>query len=796
MISSKFCIEFFFRYNSKILITPIPEINFEEFQTILLQNQICKSSISLSMKDKFQEVIYICLKNFDFYLGEILQGNYQISQVLERLIQKFKSFLDIEFQCIYLYNQAKLHLFREIDYMTLSFKRILNFLQDLDHNIIKQLKKQALLDLFAKAFSQFYQEIIVFEPILEKNSENDQTFQVFLKIKNFLSEKLSDINENWASDSNRRLFNNDFSENLSVLNDETTPNKFRKSLRLHASKPKNNQFFIEIPDCDESLQNYSNFSEKFNKDKKASKYENNGNYIDNSHNFTNKGKNSISSESQIEIELKNMDFHENSDIKVTKNVFDETFLPLKESIHDSFSIKLNLFDNIEVARAKEKRLGKLQTKTMEPKILDENESINMDNRENKGFRTITNNNNHLKNLHDEVMDPKINLRKYVMENSKYQVKTKDKSKSLKNYQSYIQVNGVIFTDPIFLLDQMNNKEDFSLFKDLVDEDIDETYEPYTDNSNLFSTFNLKIPSMEMLMESSSLKEKEESISPKKKRKNQKQKSTKFKPKPKSTSKELNLLSPQQKSNSDLNNNSLQQVISQSYLGLGFNAEKYSNSSGEENEDYLQVSPLMNRQNFIKNTFIGKQVTRPNIIRSSVNINTSSVDMNEIETLNIDLMLSEPEILKAISISCGVNNNQSSVRYFAKWLILKKGNLRKKLHAEKVEACKSWILLRRIVRDYRIAKKKFKLAKNFNHFIEEKLYKNPDFIACKISNFDGIYIGKGMKQGQGEEGNQGQGEGRTPCESDGGGGEYIFVMNREIRKFGKCVLKLEDNQFLY
>lgn len=125
MISSKFCIDFFFRYNSKLLITPIPDIKFDEFLQLLLPyNSVSKETILLSLHNKFQEGIILCLETFFLVFEEIQQGQTPISAALDGLISQFMNFINIEYKAIYLYNQAKLFLFKEIDYQKLSYKRL------------------------------------------------------------------------------------------------------------------------------------------------------------------------------------------------------------------------------------------------------------------------------------------------------------------------------------------------------------------------------------------------------------------------------------------------------------------------------------------------------------------------------------------------------------------------------------------------------------------------------------------------------------------------------------------------
>ena len=740
MISSKFCIEFFFRYNSKVLITPIPQINFEEFQ-LLLNQYPRKNSSPLQIRDKTQDVIIICLENFSFFLEEILQGNYQISEVLQALIHQFTSFIDIEFHAIFLYNEAKLHLFKEIDYLLLSYKRILNFLQDLDQYIVKVLKKQALIDLFYKAFAKYFQEIQGLEPFLEKDDDN---YHVFLKIKGFLSEKLIDINELWAVDSNRKLINEKFSENLLSGGSDEPPNKYEKNSSFKASKNKKNK----TKDFPRKIQNE------------------NENYNRNFSNFNEKYKSSQSSASQIEIEFKNMISPEETPIKSGRSPFDDTFLPLKDSIWDnshSFS--------------QDKSFMKHQTKSLAFNVIEERSILF----KRKSFMTINANNN------NDFLDPKNSFRRNLMENSKYQVKTKEKQGTLSKMPVHIQVNGVIFMDPLYLLEQANTKEDFSLFKDFLDEDIDESDEPYVDQS----PYNLKTLSM---MESKCIIKSFEEV-PKQetsasiKRKSKKKLTSKVQPKPHKSSSRVDKLmnsndgiiihETSQKTLTDINHsfNSVQRENTMSNINI--NQMLQYESSSEEKEEELTASPLVRRQNFLKSTFIGVRPKK----QKKLTVCMNSFEIPDSETMNLDIMIAEPEILKAISLSCGISNNHSSVIFSSKRIFSKKGEWRKKLANEKAKSKKRWAFLRRIVKDYMIAKRKFVIVKNFNEFIDGKLYKDLGFLTA-IIRIQGILLGKGSKQGQGEGG------------LDSEMGEFIYAVNREVKKFGRGGFVMENNQFLF
>jgi len=728
MISSKFCIDFFFRYNSKVLITPIPEINFEEFNLLLLKLSLPNSFSAPLLPDKYQELLYICLINFQIFFDELLNGQIALSEPLENLISRFKAFINVELKAISVYNEAKLFLFKEIDYMTLTYRRLLNFLQDLDQYIVKVLKRQALLDLFHKAFSQFFQEIMRFQAIFTNNSENPQTHEIFLRIKAFLSEKLMDINEIWASDSNRKLINEQNSENLSLELNET-PNKFDKKPIFQASTLYKDQPFF-------------------------------GN---NDHN----SKRSLDQESQIEIEFKNLNFHEETPIRCNKNMFDETFLPLKES---------NFFESFDDFTGKAGKLLKSQTKTLDPKTIPEESKLN--NRP-KGSMSISQNNNK-----DEYLDPKNSFRKFYIENTKYQVKTKEKYTSLKKMPSHIQVNGVFFIDPLFLLDQENRKEDFSLFNDLNDEDIDENYDSL--DQSVYQ--GLKTSSMESKAFVDDEIMKQEIVSPLKRTKKKKV-SSKIHQKPLKSSLKgksdkipqlLDISPHQQKSSTEFTFTNNLSTSSQLNIKIPLNYNNNDTSSDEDQEKELSAaSPLVRRHNFLKKTFIdgGGHNIQNNL--------TVFMNPNEIigdENSNIDVMLTEPEILKAISLSCAVRNNHSSV-FFSKWVISKEK--RKKIQKGRARAQKRWGVLQRIFQGFSYAKRILQIVKNFDEFIRQKVFRNEDLWFGKVMMTDGlILIGKGTKQGQGE--------GEQDFE-----GEFVYALNRKIRDFGKGgAFWIKENGDLY
>ena len=726
MISSKFCIDFFFRYNSKLLITPIPEINFDEFNLLLMKLNLPNSFTPPLIPNKYQELLYICLLTFQSLFDDLLNGPTTLSQSLEGLIFKFKAFVNIEIKAITVYNEAKLFLFQEIDYLTLTYRRILNFLQDLDQYIVNVLKRQALIDSFHKAFSDFFQEVVRFQPILEKIQENRATFEIFDRVKGFLSEKMLDINEIWASDSNRKMINDQNSENLSIELNET-PNKFNNGALFQASMLQKDQHFSERSDVRRSVGEESQI--------------------------------------QIEIELKNLNLPEETLLK-SRNPFDETFLPLKDA---------NFCDSYDSLTQKEKaaKFVKTQTKTLDPKTIPENSLL---------FRPKPS----MTLVQGEYLDPKNSFRKFYFENSKYQVKTKEKNTSLKKMPISIQVNGVVFIDPLYLLDQDNNrKEDFSLFNDFIDEDIDENTD-LMDQSFYYQGAKSSLESKAMLDDESITKQ--EALSPKKQRKKKKKVSSKIKQKPSKLKSSLkggksnqNLqtpiitqdISPQQKNSEPTFFPGVNNLSSSSQIFINImqtNHDNYNNdySSSEENleTDGFAASPLIKRHNFLKKTFVegSFRMQKSTIIMN----NTSDIMGLGFEDSNIDVMLAEPEILKAISLSCGVSNNHSSV-FFSKWVAGKQK--RKVINNGRVHAQKRWVIVRKMFKGFLFAKKSIGIAKNFEEFIRKRLFRNEELWFGKVMVADGlILMGKGTQQGQGE--------GDIDCH-----GEFIYANNRKIRGYG-------------
>lgn len=723
MISSKFCIDFFFRYNSKLLITPIPEINFDEFNLLLMKLNLPNSFTPPLIPNKYQELLYICLLTFQSLFDDLLNGPNTLSQSLENLIFKFKAFVSIEIKAISVYNEAKLFLFQEIDYLTLTYRRLLNFLQDLDQYIVNVLKRQVLIDSFHKAFSDFFQETLRFQPILEKTQENRATFEIFDRIKGFLSEKMLDLNEIWASDSNRKMINDQNSENLSIELNET-PNKFNKGAPLFQAS---------------MLQKDQHFSEK--------------------------SARSIGEESQIqiEIELKNLNLPEETFLK-SRSPFDETFLPLKDA---------NFCDSYDSLTQKEKaaKFVKTQTKTLDPKTTPENSLLYRP----KPSMTI---------VQGEYLDPKNSFRKFYFENSKYQIKTKEKTTSLKKLPMHIQVNGVVFLDPLYLLDQDNRKEDFSLFNDFVDEDIDENTD-LMDQSFYYQGAKSSLESKAMLDDESVTKQ--EALSPKKQRKKKKKVSSKIQQKPSKLKSSLkggksdkNLqtpivtqdVSPQRNISEPTFFPGVNQISSSSQIFINILQTNLDHNNGysssEENleTDAIAASPLIKRHNFLKKTFVegGFRMQKSTILMN----NTSDILGLGFEDSNIDVMLTEPEILKAISLSCVVSNNHSSV-FFSKWVTGKQK--RKVINTGRVHAQKRWVILRKMFKGFLFAKRSMGIAKSFEEFIRKKVFRNEDLWFGKVMAADGlILMGKGTQQGQGE--------GDIDCH-----GEFIYANNRKIRGYG-------------
>lgn len=700
MISSKFCIEFFFRYNSNLLIKPIPNINFEEFFQLLLPYSVSNITIFSSLHDKFQEALISFLEPFFQIFNEILEGSFNISQILEGLLNQFSSFIQIEYKSIYLYNQAKLFLFKEIDYLKLSFQRLLNFFIDLDKYVIKALKKQALLDLFHKACSQTFKEILTFQPILEKEDDQNQTYEVFMHVKDFIQENLLQIENCWLVNTknnyeNTKQNNDNFSENLTNEFDEP-PNKFDKS--------------------------FVNFQ--------ASKFDYSNIQLDCSHRPLNL------SQSQIEIELKNMNYPLDSPTirKQNKKNSNEFFIPLKTNSWD--------------AHIEHKSILKPSTKSVTNKNNEEESLMKKENL----LDAISQKKINSFDKYSDFLDPKNSFRRNFVENSKYQVKTK-----VSNFSSkapvYTQINGVIFTDPLYLISQTDNKEDFSLFNGLIDEDIDESREAYTENS-LFSQ-NMKTDSgpatmtgkdtvleddrdEQMLMTGLSpkkkVKKKNSKTSPKQMKKNNKVQNAE----------NLTGFPSDNHQISDFNQNhifSSQMVASQNNINLFLLHGDTSESSMDElnqNKD-IEVSPLVRRQNWLKTTFLEGSIRRRK--------NTISTIKTDCQIEEYEVLLQEPEMLKAISLSCGLNNNKSSVNFFSKWNFRKE----KKESFEKIKyiAKKKIAFLRKIFKYYIQAKYKYRMVNSLVEFIKFKIFLDPNFLVNKAMDCEEVLLGKAFKQGQGD-----------------------------------------------
>ena len=282
--------------------------------------------------------------------------------------------------------------------------------------------------------------------------------------------------------------------------------------------------------------------------------------------------------------------------------------------------------------------------------------------------------------------------------------------------------------------------------------------------------------------------KQEALSPKKQRKKKKKVSSKIQQKPSKLKSSLkggksnqNLqtpiitqdISPQQKNSEPTFFPGVNNLSSSSQIFINImqtNHDNYNNdySSSEENleTDGFAASPLIKRHNFLKKTFVegSFRMQKSTIIMN----NTSDIMGLGFEDSNIDVMLAEPEILKAISLSCGVSNNHSSV-FFSKWVAGKQK--RKVINNGRVHAQKRWVIVRKMFKGFLFAKKSIGIAKNFEEFIRKRLFRNEELWFGKVMVADGlILMGKGTQQGQGE--------GDIDCH-----GEFIYANNRKIRGYG-------------